>query len=62
MASLVIEIVGQDLPQPGQQLRLMSAGEAGEIPKRFQQSLLNQIRRIAAGPQPTADLSLGQQP
>ena len=61
IAGRVIEIVREDVPQPGQQFGFMQSLEGGEIAVRFEQGLLHQIRCLALGPQLAAELHVRQQ-
>src|SRR5262245_48065920 len=60
-ARLVEQVVGEDAPQPGQQLRLVRALESAEIAMCLQQRLLNQVGRITLGTKMPAKLPLREQ-
>ena len=55
-AKLVSQHVGQDLPQPGQQLGLGAAAKMGQVAAGLQERLLHDIRGVELAPVAAADL------
>ena len=55
------QIVGQDLSQPGRQLRLRAAAELGQRLVRLQEGLLHHVGGVQAGAQSGIELQAGQQ-
>ena len=62
LAHQVQGVVRQDPPQPGQQLAPRGPLKAAEVPMRFEQRLLHQVRGIDLGPQPALHLHAGHAP
>src|SRR5262249_27145196 len=52
---------GQDLPQPGRQLRLAGAAERPEVPGGLQERLLNQVYRVRLALKPAAEFQAREQ-
>jgi hypothetical protein len=55
------QVAGEDLPQPGGQLRLAAPLELGQRLVRLQQRLLYHVRRIEFRPQARVEVEPGQQ-
>ena len=59
---LVGEVADEDLPEPGDQLRLGRAGELVELAVGLEEGLLNQVGRVEPGPQGAVDQRAGHKP
>jgi hypothetical protein len=61
-ANLVAQHMGQDLPQPREQLGLRLAAEFGQIAIRFQHRLLTDVGRIEFALKLAIDLQPSEEP